>query len=126
MGWGSCAGAWPYKLYTGNILLLLNLMQNEGRGKMNKGEITKIVNFMTSEAGVLVLGCDHISHIYSECIISLKIVFPIPGINQTNLVCNNDDQERVYQNCKFYDPRGRRSCARTWQYYFCSENALFL
>ena len=52
----SCAGARPYKLYTGNILFILNIMQNEGRGKMNKGEITKIVNFKTSKAGVLVLG----------------------------------------------------------------------
>ena len=30
---------------------------------MTKEGSTKIVNFMTSRAGVLLLGCDHISHI---------------------------------------------------------------
>ena len=29
---------------------------------------------------------------------------------------SNDDQERVYQNCKFHDPWGRGSCARSWPY----------
>ena len=36
----------------------------------------------------------------------------LPGIDQINQVCSNDDQERVYQNCKFHDPLGRGSCAR--------------
>ena len=44
---GSCSGAWPYKLYSENILFLLKIMQNEGIGMMTKGEISKIVNFMT-------------------------------------------------------------------------------
>ena len=29
---------------------------------------------------------------------------------------SNDKQERAYTNCKFHDPRGRDSCARTWSY----------
>ena len=27
-----------------------------------------------------------------------------------------DEQERVYQNCKFHEPRGRSSCAKGWPY----------
>ena len=38
-----------------------------------------------------------------KCIISFNIFFStLPGIDQTNLVCINDDQGRVYQNCKFH------------------------
>ena len=29
----------------------------------------------------------------------------LPGIDQINQVCSNDDKGRVYQNCKFHDPR---------------------
>ena len=36
---------------------------------MTKEGSTKIVNFMTPGAGVLVLGCGHISH-YSEYVVS--------------------------------------------------------
>ena len=38
-------------------------------------------------------------------------------------VYSNDDQGRVYQNCKFHDPRCRGSCAGAWPY---SENIIFL
>ena len=41
--------------------------------KMTKEGATKIVNFMTPGAGVLVLGHGHVSHIVRKCIISLKI-----------------------------------------------------
>ena len=34
------------------------------------------------------------------------------GMVQTKLVYGNDDQGRVYENCKFYDPQGRGSFAR--------------
>ena len=44
---------------------------------------------------------------------------------QTNVVHSNDDQGRVYKNCKFNDPRSRGSCAGAWQYKSFSENALF-
>ena len=36
----------------------------------------------------------------------------LPGIDQTNQVCSNDDQGRVYQNCKFHDPQGWGSDVR--------------
>ena len=54
-----------------------------------------------------------------------NLLLLLPGIDQTNQVCSNDDQGRVYQNCKFHDPRGRGSCARVWPYKLYSENALF-
>ena len=44
---------------------------------MTKEGSTKIVNFMTPGAGVLVLGRGHISHI-AKSIISLKIYFFTP------------------------------------------------
>ena len=83
------------------------------------------VNFMILEVGVLMLRHGHISH-KVKCIISLISSSQFPGIDQSNQVCSNDDQGRVYQNCKFHDPRGRGSCARAWTYKSYSENALFL
>ena len=65
---------------------------------------TKIVNFITPGAWVLVLGPGHISHI-AKMLISLTIFLSThvpPGIDQTNQACSNDEQERVYQNCKFH------------------------
>ena len=88
---------------------------------MTKVGSTKIVNFMTPGAGVLVLGRGHISHI-----VKMHYFFKLPGIDQTNQVYSNDDQGRVYQNCKFHDPWGRGSCAGAWPYKSYSENALFL
>ena len=44
---------------------------------MTKEGSTKIINFMTPGAGVLMLGRGHISHIV-KCIISLKIYFSTP------------------------------------------------
>ena len=66
---------------------------------MTKEGSTKIVNFMTPGAGVLVLGCGHISQR-----VKMNYFFKnlLPGIDQTNQVCSNDDQGRVYQNCKFH------------------------
>ena len=43
-------------------------------------------------------------------------------MNQTNWVYSNDEQERVYQNCKCYGG----SCANAWPYKSYSVNALFL
>ena len=34
--------------------------------------------------------------------------------------------EGSIQNCIFYDPQGKGSCARAWTYKSCGENALFL
>ena len=93
---------------------------------MNKVGSTKTVNFMTPWAEVIVLGRGHIS-----CIVKMHSFFNkpstlIPGIDQTKQVCGNDEQGRVYQNCKFHDPLGRGSCARAWSYKSYSEYALFL
>ena len=82
-------------------------MTNEG--------FTKIINFMTTGAEVLVLGHDHTSHIETKHY-SLKKSSLLPDIDQTNYVYSNDDQGRVYQNCNFHDPQGRCSCAREWPY----------
>ena len=57
---------------------------------MTKEGPSKTVNFMTPGAGVQMLGRGHISHIV-KCIISLKSSSLLPGIDQTNQVCSNDD-----------------------------------
>ena len=33
-----------------------------------------------------------------------------------SIIYNNDDQGRIYQNCKFHDPWGKGSCAKVWPY----------
>ena len=71
---------------------------------MTKEGSTKIVTFMTLRAGVLALGYGHISHIM-EMHFSYKIISLFPGIDQTNYVYSNDDQGRVYQNCRFMTSR---------------------
>ena len=63
---------------------------------MTKEGSTKIVNFITPGAGV-VLGHGHIS---------LKI-FSNPGHRSDKLSLCNADQETAYQHCKFYDHQGR-------------------
>ena len=76
---------------------------------MTKEGSTKIVNFLSPGAGVLALGRGHISHIH---VVKMHYFFKkssslLPGKDQTNyLVYSNDDQGRVYQNCKFYYPPG--------------------
>ena len=93
---------------------------------MTKEGSTKIVNFMTPGAGVLVLGRGHISHIVKMHYFFKNLSSLLQVIDQTNYVYSIDDQGRVYQNCKFHDPRGRGSCARVWPFKSYSENALFL
>ena len=93
---------------------------------MTKEGSTKIVNFMTPGAGVLVLGCGHISHIVKMHYFFKNLSSLLPVIDQTNYVYSIDDQGRVYQNCKFHDPLGRGSCAGPWPYKSYSETALFL
>ena len=61
---------------------------------MTKEGSTKIVNFMTTGAGVLVLGCGHISH-RVKMHYFFNFFFQLPGIDQTNQVGSNDDQGRV-------------------------------
>ena len=64
---------------------------------MTKEGSTKNVNFMTPRAGVFVLGRGYISHI-----VKMHYFFNNPGIDLTKKVCSNDDQGRVYRNCKFH------------------------
>ena len=43
--------------------------------------------------------------LYSEnALFFLKSSSLLPGIDQTNQVCGNDDQGKVYKNCRFKDP----------------------
>ena len=65
---GSCARAWPYNSYTENALFLLNLLsgsqlrQAEYIVMMIYGgytKYTKIVDFMSSGKGCLVIGRGH-------------------------------------------------------------------
>ena len=81
---------------------------------MTKEGSTKIVNFMTPGTGILLLGHGHISHILKMHYFFKNPFALLPGFDQTNYVYSNDDQGKVYQNCKFHDPRVRGSDARTW------------
>ena len=51
---------------------------------MNKEGSTKIINFMTPGAGVLVLGHGHISHVVKMQYFFKKFSSLLPGIEQTN------------------------------------------
>ena len=65
---------------------------------MTKDKYTNIVDLMTPRASVLTMMS------YCEnAIISFK--------KQTILVYSNDDQGRLYQNCKKYYHKGRNCCS---------------
>ena len=51
--------------------------------------------------------CDHF----------FKNLFFLLGMAQTNLVYRNDDQERVYRHCKFYD-QNQNSLSQTFKLHF--------
>ena len=69
---------------------------------------------MNPVAGILLLGRGHLSHILKMHYFFKNSFALLPGIDQANYVYSNDDQGKVYQNCKFHDPRGRGSDAWTW------------
>ena len=74
---------------------------------MSKGGSTKIVNFMTPWGRG---SCARIWPYkpYSEYTLFFKKSSSLlPGIDQTNYLYNNDDQGKVYKNCKFHDPLGQ-------------------
>ena len=79
---------------------------------------TKIVNFMTPGAGVLVLLVrDHISHIVKmHYFFKNLLLYLLPGIDQKNYICSNDDQGGVFQNCKFHDLQGWGYDVKAWPY----------
>ena len=45
-------------------------------------------------------------------------------MDQTNQVCSNDDQGRVYKNCRFHDPQGWGSDVRCGHISHYSEYVL--
>ena len=71
---------------------------------MTKVGSTKIVNFMTLGAVVHVLGRGHISHIVKlhNFFNNLLLYTPRHRSNKLSVCYSNDDQGRVYQNCKFH------------------------
>ena len=83
---------------------------------MTKEGSTKIVNFNTPMAEVLMLGRGHISHIVKMHYFFKNLSSLLPFIDQTNYVYSIDDQGRVNQHCKFHDPRGWGSDVQTWPY----------
>ena len=88
---------------------------------ITKERSTKNINFMSPGAGVLVLGCGHLSHI-----VKMHYFFKNLLLYSQAYIYSIDKQGSVYQNCNFHDPRGRGSCARVWPYKSYSENALLL
>ena len=76
----------------------------------NEGSI-KIVYFMTPGEGILALGPGHKSYILKNTLFLKKYSSLFWSMTQTDEVHIGDAQ-----SCKFYDSRGRDSCARTWPY----------
>ena len=62
---------------------------------MTKEGSIKIVNFMTPGEGVLVLGRGHINQ-RVKMHYFFKNFFSTPGIDETNQICSNDEQGRLY------------------------------
>ena len=83
---------------------------------MTREGFTKIIHSMTPRAGFLVLGRVHIKHIVKMHYFFKNFSSLLPVIDQTNYVYSIDDQGRVYQNCKFQDPRGWGSDVRASPY----------
>ena len=83
----------PYDMYVCKYVVM-----------MTKEGSTKIVNYITRWAGVLVLGRGHISHILKMHYIFKSLLYSQVMIRQSNQLCSNDEQGMVYQNYKFHDP----------------------
>ena len=71
---------------------------------MTKERSNKVVNFMTPGAGDLVLGRGHISHIvkFDYFFNNLLLYTPRHRSSKLSVYYSNDEQGRVYQNCKFH------------------------
>ena len=110
-------------LKTSSLLLIIDLTTWI---YSNDNHTTKIVNFMTLKAGVNLLQREQISHIVKMHYFFWKSSSLLLSIDQTNWIYSNDDQERVYQNCKFHDPQGKGCFATSWTYKSYIENAFFL
>ena len=118
-GQGFFARVWSYryKLYSGNKLflwksssLLPNTDQTNGGYRMiSKEGTTKIVNFITLRTGNLVLGRGSISDIVKVHYFFQNLFSLHSGIDQIKWEYRNDDQGRVYKNCKLNYSRGHIS-----------------
>ena len=87
---------------------------------------TKIVNFMTPGAGVLVLGRGHISHLMKiHYFFTNHLLYSEAQIRQTKyiVIMTKEGSTKIVT---FMIHQGWGSCARTWPYKSYSENALFL
>ena len=112
----TCSRMWLYFLYCENVLLYYlyqilftaKQLSTVNRYEVTKKRSTKSVNFITQGTKVLVVGHDHLSfikmlHFFKKSSRSLL------RIDQVNWVDRDEELGRVYQNCKFYDPRARSS-----------------
>ena len=110
-----------------NLLLYLGawFRQTKCLVMMTKEKSTRIVNFVSPRAGVLLLGCGHMS--YSEKrIIRLKFFFLYSQaqIRQTNhiVIMTREGSTKIV----IFMTRTRGSCAMEWPYNSYSEKAFFL
>ena len=88
-----------------------------------EGLFTKIVNFMTPGAGLLVLGCGQIGHIVKiyYCFKNL-LLYTEAYIRQTEGIVMIA-KEKSTKIVNIHDPWGKGSCIGAWPY---SVNAIFL
>ena len=70
---------------------------------MTKEGSTKIVNFMTPGAELLVLGCAHLSHIM-KCVISSKIFLNGYISRKSSTVSSNDELGKFPKIVNFMTP----------------------
>ena len=82
------------------------------------------ISFHDPGAGVLMQERGHISYIVKmHYFFKNLLLFTQAWIRQTESKVYNDDQGRVYKNCKLNHPRCRGFCAGAWSY---REHAIFL
>ena len=87
---------------------------------------TKIVNFMSTGAGVLELGCGHLNHIVKmHYFFKNLLLFSQAYIRQTKYIVliNKEGSTKIVT---FMTPWAGVLVARVWPYKSYSENALFL
>ena len=93
---------------------------------LTKEGSTKIVNFMTLGAGVLVLGCGHISHLMKiHYFFTNLLLYSGAWFRQTKCIVMMT-KEGSTKIVNFMTPGAGVLVARVWPYKSYSENALFL
>ena len=86
---------------------------------------TKIVNFMTPRAGILVVGCGHISHIV-KIHYSFENLFYSQAWNRQTKYKVIMTKEGFTQIINFMTPRAGVIAKWEWLYKSYSENTLFI